>query len=133
MLSKLFATLLLFISSLSFSQKDKFKAAFEFGLMGGGAYYLGDLNSSHFTQSKLAGGIIVRYNLSNRHSFRFTGSYANVYGADSKSKNDYQVNRNLSFESSIIEIALGFEIDLINYRINDMKYPITPYFFYELA
>lgn len=133
MLAKLLGTLFLCLSFLSYSQKDKFKAAFEFGLMGGGSYYLGDLNSTHFVHSKPLGGLIVRYNLSNRHSFRFTGSYGNVIGADSKSKDDYQINRNLSFNSSIIEIAMGFEIDLINYRINDMKYPITPYFFYEIA
>lgn len=122
------------VGIINYAQSDRFRAAFEIGLMGGGAYYIGDLNpNTHFKYSDWAAGLIVRYNLSNRHSFRFTASYGNIYGDDSKSKDAYQINRNLSFYSDIIEIAAGFEIDLVKYRINDMKYPITPYFFYELA
>ena len=122
------------LTSLSYSQTQSFKAAFEFGIMGGGSYYIGDLNQKkHFVYSKPAGGLIVRYNLSTRHSMRFTASYAQVHGQDSDSDVTYQQNRNLSFSSSIIELAMGFELDLIKYRINDMKYPISPYFFYEIA
>jgi hypothetical protein len=123
-----------FNCSINYAQSDRFRAAFEMGVMGGGSYYIGDLNPNvHFKYSDWAAGLIVRYNLSNRHSFRFTASYGNIYGDDSKSKDPFQVNRNLSFYSNIIEIAAGFELDLVKYRINDMKYPITPYFFYEIA
>lgn len=122
------------VSTLSFSQSQSFKAAFEFGFMGGGSYYIGDLNQkTHFAYSKPAGGLIVRYNLSTRHSLRITASYGQVYGQDASAEQSYQQNRNLSFSSSIIELAVGFEIDLLKYRINDMKYPISPYFFYEIA
>lgn len=129
---------LLFISvlwsTLSYSQSQRFKAAFEMGVMGGGSYYIGDLNQKgHFLYSKPAGGLIVRYNLSTRHSMRFTASYGQVYGEDSKSDLSYQKNRNLSFSSSIFEVAAGFELDLIRYRINDMRFPISPYLFYEIA
>jgi len=128
----LFISILL--SSLSFSQSQSFKAAFEFGFMGGGSYYIGDLNQKkHFVYSKPAGGLIVRYNLSTRHSMRFTATYGQVQGFDASSDDAYQINRNLGFSSSIIEVAVGFELDLIKYRINDMKYPISPYFFYEIA
>ena len=130
-------TILLFIFStvfsVGFSQSVSFRRAFEIGVMGGGSYYIGDLNQTHFKYSKPAFGVIARYNLSTRHSLRFTATYGNVLGEDSKSNNTYLVNRNLVFHSSIIEVAMGFEIDLIKYRINDMKYPISPYFFYELA
>ena len=122
------------LSTLSFAQSQNFKAAFEFGFMGGGSYYIGDLNQKkHFVYSKPAGGIIVRYNLSTRHSMRFTASYGEVQGQDSKSNQAYQKNRNLSFNSSVFEIAAGFELDLIRYRINDMRFPISPYLFYEIA
>ena len=102
--------------------------------MGGGSYYIGDLNQKkHFIYSKPAGGLIVRYNLSTRHSMRFTASYGQVQGIDASADDAYQINRNLSFSSSIIEVAVGFELDLIKYRINDMKYPFSPYLFYEIA
>lgn len=132
---KRFLFIIIFLNcSVNYAQSDRFRAAFEFGLMGGGSYYIGDLNPNvHFKYSDWAAGLIVRYNLSNRHSFRFTASYGNIYGDDSKSKDAFQINRNLSFYSNIIEIAAGFELDLVKYRINDMRYPITPYFFYEIA
>lgn len=121
-----------FISVSAFSQG--FKTAAEFGFFGGGSYYIGDLNpAKHFVYSKPAFGAIFRYNLTTRYSLRFTATYGNVYGNDADSDDPFQVQRNLSFESDILELAFGVELDLFKYRINDMKYPITPYFFYELA
>ena len=127
--------ILTFISvTTSYGQSDKFKARFELGGMAGASYYIGDINpNQHFIYSKPAFGAIVRYNLSTRASLRLTGTYGNVYGQDSKSDDDYQVNRNLQFKSKLYEIAFGVEIDLFKYRINDMQYPISPYFFYEFA
>lgn len=116
------------------AQSDLFKARFEMGFMGGGSYYIGDLNQTkHFIYSKPAFGAIVRYNLSTRASLRFTGTYGSVFANDSKADDVFQVNRNLDFTSDIYELAVGFEIDLLKYRINDMRYPISPYFFYEIA
>ncbi len=123
-----------FSLSNTFGQSDLFKARFEMGFMGGASYYIGDLNpTKHFIYSKPAFGAIVRYNLSTRASLRFTGTYGSVYAQDAKSDDLFQVNRNLDFTSKIYELAVGFEVDLLKYRINDMKYPISPYFFYEIA
>ena len=102
--------------------------------MGGGSYYIGDLNpNKHFIYSKPAFGAIVRINMTSRWSWRFTGTYGTVWANDAKSTDVFQQNRNLNFTSSILELAVGAEIDMFKYRINDMKYPITPYFFYEVA
>ncbi|MBD3636904.1 MAG: outer membrane beta-barrel protein [Crocinitomicaceae bacterium] len=117
-----------------YSQSRSFRARFEMGFMGGGSYYIGDLsNGKHFSRSRLALGGIVRYNLSSRASLRFTGTYGTVWGSDARSDDPVEVNRNLDFTSKIYELAAGIEIDLFKYRINDMKYPISPYFFYEIA
>ncbi len=119
-------------SFISFSQG--FKTAAEFGFFGGGSYYIGDLNpAKHFVYSKPAFGAIFRYNLTTRYSLRFTATYGNVYGSDGDSDDPFMVQRNLSFKSDVLELAFGVELDLFKYRINDMKYPITPYFFYEIA
>ena len=128
--------LLLVICSLFLrsSYAQGFKTAAEMGVYGGGSYYIGDLNRTrHFIDSKLAGGLVFRYNLSLRHSLRFTANYGNVFAYDSDSRSAEQRNRNLSFKSRIMELAVGFEVDLLKYRISDMKYPFTPYFFYQLA
>ncbi len=119
-------------SFVSFSQG--FKTAAEFGFFGGGSYYIGDLNpAKHFVYSKPAFGAIFRYNLTTRYSLRFTATYGNVYASDANADDPFMVQRNLSFKSDVLELAFGVELDLFKYRINDMKYPITPYFFYEIA
>lgn len=121
------------IGSLNLNAQD-FRARFEMGFMGGGCYYIGDLNpAKHFIYSKPAVGAIVRVNMSTRWSLRFTGTYGSVWANDNRSTDPFQLNRNLNFSSTILEFAAGFEIDLFKYMINNMKYPITPYFFYEIA
>lgn len=113
---------------------QSYRTCLEMGFFGGGSYYIGDINpNKHFVYSKPAFGAIVRYNMSTRFSWRFTGTYGNVWGNDAKSSDPFQVNRNLNFKSEIFELAAGAEVDIFKYRINDMKYPITPYFFYEIA
>lgn len=111
-----------------------FKTSAEVGLYGGGSYYIGDLNPrTHFKYSKLAYGGIFRYNLSTRHSLRFTAMYGNVAGRDADSSDPFQQNRNLEFKTHLFELGFGVELTLFKYRINDMKYPISPYFFYQFA
>ncbi|MCB9224420.1 MAG: outer membrane beta-barrel protein [Crocinitomicaceae bacterium] len=131
---RLFLVILLAFASLGNANAQAFRARFELGVMGGEGYYIGDLNpTKHFVYSKPAFGAIFRYNLSTRASLRLTGTYGNVWADDAKASDQVQVNRNLNFRSKILEVAFGVEIDLFKYRINDMKYPISPYFFYELA
>ena len=129
----IFLTIFLFVSGATgFAQG--FKTAAEFGFYGGGSYYLGDLNpAKHFVYSKPAFGAIFRYNLTRRYSLRLTASYGNVYGNDADADDAFQVQRNLSFKSDILELAFGVELDWFEYNINNMKHPITPYFFYEIA
>ncbi|MFK8044996.1 MAG: DUF6089 family protein [Crocinitomicaceae bacterium] len=129
-----FFFLFIFGSVQLFGQSNNFKKAFEVGVFGGGAYYIGDLNpTKHFVYSEPAYGAVVRFNLSKRHSFRLTGTYATISANDANSADPWQVNRNLNFQSTLFEVAAGFEVCLLPYAINDLKNRFTPYFFYELA
>lgn len=111
-----------------------YKTCTEIGFFGGGSYYIGDMNpGSHFRYSRPGAGLVYRYNLSKRHNIRATAFYGSVYGDDARDNDPTLQNRNLNFQSDIIEIAVGYEIDLFKYNINNMKHPITPYFFYQLA
>ena len=85
---------------INLGHSQSYKTSTEIGVYGGGSYYLGDLNlTRHFVDSKLAFGLIYRYNLSLRHSFRVTGLYGGVQASDANSNDPFQVNRNLSFKS----------------------------------
>lgn len=126
--------LIVFTLVTIFSWGQSYKTSTEIGVFGGGSYYIGDLNpNKHFVNSKPGFGLVYRYNLSTRHSIRATAFYGDIYGDDAEGKTEAQINRNLNFKSSIIELAIGYEIALFKYSINHMKYPISPYFFYQLA
>lgn len=125
-------TILMLLGPVTYGQS--YKTSTEIGFYGGGSYYLGDISPNrHFLDSKAAFGAVYRYNLSTRHSIRATAFYGNVEASDANSNYATLQNRNLHFRSRLIELAVGYEIDFFKYRINDMKYPISPYFFYQIA
>ena len=131
---RLLLTIIITISLGAHASAQGFKTAAEVGLFGGGGYYIGDINpTKHFVYSKPAYGLIFRYNLSTRYNLLFNATYGNVYANDASSDDAFQLNRNLSFKSKILELGFGVELDLLKYRITDMKYPFTPYFFYQFA
>jgi hypothetical protein len=107
----------------------------EIGVFGGGAYYIGDLNPyAHFNQTNYAVGVIYRNNFDNeRIALRVQGIYGQVSGNDAKSNDVNQLNRNLNFSSSVLEIGPMIEINFIDYVVGVMsrkKFKFqTPYLF----
>jgi hypothetical protein len=124
----IFATLL---HTTTFGQS--YKVATEVGVFGGGSYYVGELNKKHFIASSPAAGVVYRYNFTKRFNVRVTGMYGEITGTDAASNNQNEINRNLNFSSTVLELGVGGEINWFDYRITDMKYPISPYFFYQFA
>jgi hypothetical protein len=95
----------------------------EIGVFGGGAYYIGDLNPyAHFNQTNYAVGAIYRNNFDDeRIALRFQAIYGEVSGNDAKSNDVNQLNRNLNFSSSVLEIGPLIEINFIDYIVGDMS------------
>ena len=101
--------ILLTMSSLVHGQYHTAASRSELGILVGGSYYLGDLNQfSQFRNTHLAGGLVYRFNINPRVSFRANFTYAKVSAADSQAKNQFQRERNLSFSSEIYELGAGF-------------------------
>ena len=107
----------------------------EFGLFIGNTYYIGDLKPySHFSQQDFVVGGIYKNNLSNgRVAFRMNFLYGRVKGNDFESGVEQQVQRNLSFRSSIIEIGPVIEVNFFPYKKGQFETNKegfgTPYFF----
>lgn len=101
----------------------------EFGLMGGGMYYLGDLNQlKNFKNTHFTGSAFFRQNLSKRLNLRYMYTYGNVSGADSSSDVAYNRNRNLSFKSVIHDVSAILEINFLPFEPgNKQKHYATPY------
>ena len=60
------------VFALSFNAKAQVVSSTEIGIMGGGSYYLGDINSNHFDYMMPSGGIVIRKNIDRRIVFAQT-------------------------------------------------------------
>ena len=127
-MKKAFFLISIFSSLLGFSQKRTFFSRSEIGFTAGQTYYLGDLNPyQQFNNSHLAGGLIYRYNFNTRLNFRANYLYGKVSAADSLSPYPLLVNRNLSFESQLHEVAAGVEFHFTPFQFGNSRYPATAY------
>ena len=123
----IFAVLFIFISTTeSYAQ---YKSNQEFGILGGTGYYIGDMNSTHFNNLRLAGGITYRKNFDRRFTFKSSALYTNVYANDENSKDAIKVNRNLKFKSDIIELSGQIEFNFLPYETGNSLYKWTPFIF----
>ena len=96
--------------------------------MGGGSYYLGDLNPGyHFLMTKPAFGAFLKYDYGTRWAFRLGGFRANVAGDDAVSK--ITETRNLKFESHITEVSVTAEFNFFDYYVGRKRNIVTPYIF----
>lgn len=96
----------------------------EFGIMGGGSYYIGDLNPyNHFDRYDYNLGGVFRRTLKNKQIvLRFHAKYGKISAEDKQT--------DLSFRSSILEIGPVVEINFIPFEIGEInKYIGTPYLF----
>jgi hypothetical protein len=115
------------------SQKRNFRQR-ELGVLLGSSYYIGDINPRiHFLSSKPAAGVFFRYETNYRYAFRFSFNYGSVTGADAKSFEADQLERNLSFKSNIFELSSVAEFNFLEYRIGHDKHKFTMFVFAGLG
>lgn len=123
----LLAVLFIFISTTE--SNAQYKPNQEFGILGGTGYYIGDMNSTHFNNLRVAGGITYRKNFDRRFTFKSSALYTNVYANDENSKDAIKVNRNLKFKSDIIELSGQIEFNFLAYETGNSLYNWTPFIF----
>ena len=123
--------LLLIVFTLTAELKAQFS---EIGVLGGVSYYMGDLNpNAPFKQVMPAGGLFYRHNFNDRFSLRGTVTVAYLKADDAKSKVQAQIDRNLNFESLLVDFAITGEFNFFRYEPGDMKHPFTPFLFGGIA
>lgn len=123
--------------SVSLNSKAQFHTVMsrsEVGVLLGGMYYIGDLNRfGHFKGTQPALGLLYRYNVHSRLSFRANFIYGNVIGNDAWSKDPATINRNLNFKSDIFELAAGVEFHYAPFQLGSKKYRGTAYLLAQIA
>lgn len=107
---------------------------FEIGPWGGVAYYFGDLNTNYrLNRPNAAGGILTRFNFNDRLALSLSGNYGRVEAYDSDSRNAFEFNRNLSFQSDIWDASLLFEFNFLPYVHGSRDHFFSPYIFGGLS
>lgn len=113
---------LFIINSFIFAQRS------EVGLLGGGSYYIGDLNpTKQFLMTRPAAGILYRYNFNPRFAFKGNFFYGTVAADDAVSK--FNKDRSLSFKSHVSDFSAELEFNFLPFVPGNSKFPWTPYVF----
>lgn len=121
----IFLILSLLVAGLVQAQKN------EIGVTGGVMYYLGDLNPiKHFRFPSPSVGVLYRHNFDHHFSIRANVIGGYIWADDAKSKNGYQITRNLRFRSLLIEGSVMGEINFFQFEPgNRKKNNFTPFIF----
>ena len=118
---------MLLINNASYAQKN------EFGVFIGSSGYFGDVGhekaeSTIFHQSP-AFGVVYKLNTHDYLSFRSSIQTGTVKADDNWATNPSIINRNLKFQSTIIDFNLGFEFNFFKFNIRKNKTIYSPYIF----
>jgi len=115
-------------TSTAFSQR------FEVGPFIGGANYIGDVGSTtYINPTGLLVGGLMKWNQSNRHSFRFSLLYAEFSADDAKSSQIRRQQRGYSFTNHIAEASLGLEFNFYSFDLSKADTQSTPYLYTGLT
>lgn len=116
--------LILFSCGISYSQIH------EIGIFAGGSNYIGDIGSTtYIAPSKLALGVLYKWNKSPRHAYRFSYTQSEIYANDLNSKENSRTQRGFSFRNNIKELSAGLEFNFFDFNLHETNWKITPYVF----
>jgi len=128
---RIFFSLAILVPLVGAAQKKP--PSLDFGLYLGGSNYMGDLTKGTmplWSKTKLAGGLIARYNFSPYVTFKGTAIYGKIEGSDQNYQSDpFRKRRNLSFKSDIVEFSVQAEWNILGYEDTRTTYAWTPYLF----
>ena len=126
--------MLLLFADLNAQTRRRTYTQHEIGLIGGGSYYIGDLNNrAHFVYSRPAFGVFYRLNKNYRAAYRFGLNYGTLQANDAQHNVAYQQERSLGFSSTIYEFSSIAEFNFTEYRIGEDKHRFSLFIFGGLS
>lgn len=126
---------LLFFSVL-FCSFQLFAQHSEVGVNAGAAFYKGDLTHTFpgtVKEAHPAFGLFVRSNPSDFISYKLMFNYATIAGRDKHAIEDDLLKRDLSFQTSILELGLQMEYNIGGFQPYALSSPSAPYLFAGLS
>ncbi len=121
----------LFLLALSIFVTQTAKAQiYEVGIFAGGSNFIGDVGATNYiSPNQAAIGAIFKWNRSPRHSFRATVIFSDLEGIDRDSDDPRRVQRDYSFNTSIVEISAGMEFTFLDFDLHTNGFKGTPYLY----
>jgi len=117
-----------YLSANVFAQPQATVYEGEVGITVGAAHYFGDLNNrAKFNRPKVAVGVFYRKQVGDYVGIRLGAHYARLGYADKYSDNEYQKRRNLSFNTSVWELAMQGDFNFFRFEPGNPDYMFTPY------
>lgn len=124
MLKKIIILAILLLSYKAIAQNK----LHEIGVFAGVSYYLGEVNQSTlFKSPQPAISLLYKYDFNSRYAVRFSGTFARFSGNDANSNNQYQIDRNHSFNISTTEFAGLLEFNFLPYKPSSRFEFFSPY------
>jgi hypothetical protein len=108
----------------------------ELGAWIGTSNYLGDLTppQTYFLETRFAGGLELKYNIHPHFGLRLGSSWGQLTGDDANSNlSSGRRQRNLDFRSSLFELSLVPEFNILPYVPRVNKRAVAPYAFVGIA
>ncbi len=100
----------------------------EFGFGVGMGHYFGDLNTNaSLNRPKFSAGVFFRKQINNYVGVKLSANYPQLGYSDVYSKNETQQIRNLSFNTSIWEVAISGDFNFFKFYPGVEGYTYTPY------
>ncbi len=125
-----FTHLIMFLFVCAFAKAQ----TYEIGVWAGGSNVIGDVGSTNFINpTNIAVGGIVKWNRSNRHSFRASLIYTRLSGDDTKSDDISRELRGLEYSHNTLEASVGLEYTFWEWELYSGRQRITPYMYTGIA
>jgi len=119
----------LLVAANAFAQPQSIIQEGEFGVGIGAGHYFGDLNTrAKVNRPKIAAGIFFRKNFGNYIAVRAAANFAQLGYSDIYNEhNTVMLQRNLSFNTNIWELALQGDFNFFRFMPGDPEFNYTPY------
>ena len=72
-------------------------------------------------------GLLLKWNRSPRHSYRFSVLSSHLAGKDFDSKDPRRIERGFIFESNLMEMSAGMEFTFLDFNLHEPGTKYTPY------
>ena len=125
--------IILFLISIYFAPNAQAQI-YEVGFFLGNSNFIGDVGSTKYISPvRPAGGLLVKWNRSPRHSFRASLLITELEADDLRSDDPRRIARGYKFKNSLMEFSTGMEFTFWDFDTHKSGNQFTPYLYTGIA